>query len=65
MQSQEDDDPLSSSYSLNDLDESQLFDGDYDTFIRKQSRLLKIFNDEEREKRKNAENQKPSTDETK
>ena len=65
MQSQEDDDPLSSSYSLNDLDESQLFDGDYDTFIRKQSRLLKIFNDEEREKRKNAENQKRSTDETK
>ena len=44
---------------------SQLFDGDYDTFIREQSRLLKIFNDEEREKRKNAENQKPSTDETK
>ena len=65
MQSQEDDDPLSSSYSLNDIDVSQLFDGDYDTFIREQSRLLKIFNDEEREKRKNAENQKPSTDETK
>ena len=63
VQSQEFDDPLSFSYAIN---ESQLFDAGYDSFISEQFRALKKFNDQERE-RKNAENQEPSnnSDETK
>ena len=67
MQSQEDDDPLSNSYSLNDIDINQLFDGNYHTFISEQSRELKKCNDKMKSERKSGENQEPSnnSDETK